>query len=115
MTQPTTLCHVSFIQKSDIENPTTFLYPKICARNFRCRKLIEMGSGEVCGIARKSVPIHVIVHYPKTEEGWLELMGRVADVHADLVNQTIHKLSCPSNQKVQLLDAVIATASNEKR
>lgn len=42
-------------------------------------------------------------------------MERVADVHADLVNQTIHKLSCPSNQKVQLLDAVIATASNEKR
>jgi len=68
----------------------------------------------VRGIARKSAPIHVIVHYPKTEEGKRELAERVAGVHADMVNQHIKKLNCPSEQKVQLLDAVIQAASKEK-
>lgn len=66
------------------------------------------------GIARKSAPIHVIVHYPKTEEGKRELAERVSGVHADMVNQHIKKLNCPSEQKVQLLDAVIQAASKEK-
>ena len=39
---------------------------------------------------------------------------RVAGVHADMVNQHIKKLNCPSEQKVQLLDAVIRAASKEK-
>ena len=66
------------------------------------------------GIARKSAPINVIVHYPKTVEGQRELAERVAGVHADMVNQHIQKLNCPSDQKVQLLDAVIKSASIEK-
>ena len=65
-------------------------------------------------IARKSAPINVIVHYPKTIEGQRELAERVASVHADMVNQHIKKLNCPSNQKVQLLDAVIKSVSIEK-
>jgi hypothetical protein len=68
----------------------------------------------VRGIARKSAPINVIVHYPKTEEGKRELAERVASVHASLVNQHIKKLNCPSDQKVQLLDAVIKSTSIEK-
>ena len=56
------------------------------------------------GIARKSAPINVIVHYPKTIEGQRELAERVAGVHADMVNQHIKKLNCPSDQKVQLLE-----------
>lgn len=66
------------------------------------------------GIARKSAPINVIVHYPKTIEGQRELAERVAGVHADMVNQHIKKLNCPSDQKVQLLDTVIKSASIEK-
>lgn len=66
------------------------------------------------GIARKSVPINVIVHYPKTIQGQHELAERVAGVHASLVYQHIKKLNCPSNQKIQLLDAVINSASMEK-
>lgn len=66
------------------------------------------------GIARKSAPINVIVHYPKTIEGQRELAERVAGVHADMVNQHIKKLNCPSDQKVQLLDAVIKSTSVEK-
>ena len=56
----------------------------------------------------------MIVHYPKTEEGKRELAERVASVHASLVNQHIKKLNCPSDQKVQLLDAVIKSTSIEK-
>ena len=66
------------------------------------------------GIARKSAPINVIVHYPKTIEGQRELAERVAGVHADMVNQHIKKLNCPSDQKALLLDAVIKSASIEK-
>ena len=62
-------------------------------------------------IARKSAPINVIVYYPKTEAGKRELAQRVAGVHADFVNQYIKKLTCPSEQKTKLLDAVINSAS----
>lgn len=55
-----------------------------------------------------------MIHYPKTTEGQRELAERVASVHADMVNQHIKKLNCPSDQKVQLLDAVIKSASTEK-
>ena len=61
------------------------------------------------GIARKSAPINVIVHYPKTEQGKRELAERVAGVHADMVK----KLNCPSDQKAELLGAVIASAKKE--
>ncbi|MGN1313457.1 MAG: hypothetical protein ACI4VG_00410 [Lachnospiraceae bacterium] len=65
----------------------------------------------MCGIARKSAPINVIIHYPKTIEGQCELAERVANVHASLVNRHIQKLNCPSEQKVQLLDAIIAACA----
>ena len=65
------------------------------------------------GIAKKSAPINVIVHYPKTEQGKRELAKQVAGVHADMVNQYIKNLNCPSDQKVELLDAVIASAIKE--
>ena len=57
-----------------------------------------------------SAPINVIVYYPKTEQGKRELAERVAGIHADMANQYIKKLNCPSDQKVELLDAVIAFA-----
>ena len=66
------------------------------------------------GIVRTSAPIKAIVHYPKTEEDKRELADRVARVHADMVNQTLKKLNCPSYQKEQLLDAVIEAASKER-
>ena len=39
---------------------------------------------------------------------------RVAGVDANMVNQHIKKLNCPSDQKVQLLDAVIKSVSSKK-
>ncbi len=58
-------------------------------------------------------PIHIIVHYPKTEEGKRELAQRAASVHADMVSRHIQKLNCPSKQKIELLNAVIAAAGQK--
>lgn len=79
----------------------------------RCAFCIEWISREVCGIGRKRGEIHVIVYYPKTEQGKRELAERVADVHADFVNRTIRNLNCPSEQKTLLLNAVIKAAKEE--
>lgn len=65
-------------------------------------------------MARKSTPITVITHYPTTEEGRREFSKRAASVHAGWVNQTLKKLTCPSEQKLKLLDAVIDSVSSEK-
>lgn len=65
------------------------------------------------GIGRKSAPINVIMHYPETEEGKQELARRVASVHADFTIQYIQNLKCPTEQKIQLLDAVINDVKKE--
>ena len=65
-------------------------------------------------MARKSTPVNVITHYPTTEEEIRELANRAAYVHASWVNQTLKKLTCPSEQKLNLLDAVIDSLSSEK-
>ena len=65
----------------------------------------------VSAIARKSVPINVIMYYPQTEDGRQELAKRVAEVHADMVNRTIQKLNCTSEQKEKLLDAIMDTVA----
>ncbi|MFR1157753.1 MAG: hypothetical protein ACLSD7_01305 [Coprococcus phoceensis] len=50
-------------------------------------------------VSQGKVSIHVIVHYPKTEEGRHELAVRAAGVHADMVGQYINRLNCPQNRK----------------
>ena len=45
---------------------------------------------------RKSVPIEVVVHYPKTEEGGDELGKRVATAHTNYVVEKIERLNCPT-------------------
>lgn len=66
-------------------------------------------------VIRKMAPINVIVYYPKTEEGKEELARRVSDVHAAAVNQRLKSLNCPTQQKQELLDAVIETAKKNSR
>ena len=58
-------------------------------------------------------PIKIIVHYPKTDEGWRELKRRMAIVHADAVLDRISKLNCPSWQKEKLIKAIIDDAKRE--
>jgi hypothetical protein len=54
-----------------------------------------------------------MIHYPNTEEAKLELAKHVAQVHAESVSTYIKHLNCPANQKLQLLNAIIATAQQE--
>ena len=58
---------------------------------------------------RKSNPIQLIVHSPKTVEGKRELARRMSEVHADFVFSRINKLDCLNRQKLDLLQAVIDT------
>ena len=60
-------------------------------------------------------PINVILHFPTTEEGKEALARRVSDIHAAAVIQRIKELNCPTQQKLDLLDAVIITAKEKNR
>ena len=53
-------------------------------------------------------PVDVIFSYPKSDAEKEELARRVAEVHADAVIRRIKDLTCPTAQKLELLDAVIA-------
>lgn len=64
---------------------------------------------------RRIAPINLIIHIPQTAEGKAELARRVASVHADAVTQRLTALSCPTNQKLALLDAIIETASRRQQ
>lgn len=66
-------------------------------------------------VIRKMASINLIVYFPKTEEGKEELARRVSDVHAAAVNQRLKSLNCPTQQKLDLLDAVIETANQRSR
>ena len=56
----------------------------------------------------------MITYYPKSKEGKKLLTQRVAQVHADSVINKIKRLNCPSDQKTELLNAVLNTAKNEE-
>lgn len=58
--------------------------------------------------------MNIIVHYPDSEEAKRELERRVAVVHAQSVVQKFNSLSCPLEQKLALLDAVIETIKQQK-
>lgn len=60
-------------------------------------------------------PINLIVHSPTTETGKEELARRVSDLHAATVTQRLKELNCPTQQKLDLLDAVIKTAKGRTR
>lgn len=59
---------------------------------------------------RSGGTINLNMHYPSTDEGKRELAKRAADVHADFVISTIDRLCCTTQQKLELLQAVIDTA-----
>lgn len=56
---------------------------------------------------RNTPPIELTVYGPKSSEGQLELAKRVSDIHADVITQRINALNCPTDQKLELLKAVI--------
>lgn len=53
--------------------------------------------------------MEIIVHYPETPEKMALLNKRVAKFHADYVADYIEKLNCPTEQKLELIDAIAQT------
>lgn len=51
--------------------------------------------------------MEIVVHYPTDQTKCTELAQRVAKLHADAVLHHIQKLSCPNNQKAELLEAIL--------
>ena len=56
-----------------------------------------------------TVPMEISVVLPQTGTGQRALACRIAEAHADWVLCTIDGLSCPAQQKLALLQAVIDT------
>ncbi len=64
---------------------------------------------------RRCGSVNIIVYSPKTEVGQKELARRVASIHADAVIARLQKLTCPTAQKQQLLDSIIAQCKHQQR
>ncbi len=64
-------------------------------------------------LGRGVIPLNIIVHYPTDKEKQRELAKRAAIVHAQSIVQKVKSLSCPLEQKIALLDAVIQYIKNE--
>lgn len=50
--------------------------------------------------------MNVIVHYPKSAEALTAQQNNVAKIHIDAVMSYINSLSCPKEQKLQLLNSL---------
>ena len=55
----------------------------------------------------------VIVHYPETADKQVELAKSVAKFHAESIVRYIEKLNCPADQKLALIDSIIATVKTK--
>ena len=55
----------------------------------------------------------VISCLPKAPVAIQELQRRTAEVHADMVLRRVSELKCPKEQKLALLDAVLAKNNSE--
>ena len=62
---------------------------------------------------RKSAPIRLTVVPPDTDAAKEALAKGIAQVHADAVMREILALSCPTEQKLALLDAVMDDAKKQ--
>jgi hypothetical protein len=51
--------------------------------------------------------LKVVSYFPKDPAALLELQRRAAELHAAFAADYIAKLSCPKEQKMELLNAVI--------
>jgi len=47
--------------------------------------------------------MRVIVHYPKDEKSIKELQQNVVNIHMEAVIDYLNKLTCPKEQKIDLL------------
>ncbi len=54
--------------------------------------------------------MNIIMHYPEGEEGLRALQKKVSEAHAEAIDSFIDKLTCPTGQKIELLNALIDSA-----
>ena len=50
--------------------------------------------------------MNVMMHYPNNVKNMLELKKRIAEIHAQAVIQNIQSLSCPKEQKLELIKEI---------
>ncbi len=60
-------------------------------------------------------PPKLIVHFPSTAKGADRLARCIAQLHADAVIEKIQSLNCPTDQKMALLDSLIAEAAPRRK
>lgn len=51
---------------------------------------------------------------PKTEQGEAELRQRLAHFHAERAQKMIEHLPCPTEQKLELVDAMVKHLKNQE-
>lgn len=56
---------------------------------------------------RKPTPVNLIVYRPRTEQEQTELARRTAGIHAETVLRQVKELSCPAEQKKELLERMV--------
>lgn len=56
---------------------------------------------------RKPTPVNLIVYRPRTEQEQTELARRIAGIHAETVLRQVQELSCPAEQKRELLEGIL--------
>lgn len=61
---------------------------------------------ESCIRKGMAVKMNIIVHYPQSTEGKDALEEKVATVYAQSVLQKLQSLSCPKEQKSELLEYI---------
>ena len=64
---------------------------------------------------RRCGSVNVIIYSPKAEIDQKELARRIASIHADAVIARLQKLTCPTTQKLQLLDSVITRCKHQQK
>jgi len=57
----------------------------------------------------------IIVYYPTDEKGIVELEERVATAHAEAVLKQIQRLNSPTQQKIDLVNAIIDTVKSREK
>lgn len=63
----------------------------------------------------KNNAFDIIVYSPTDEKGLIKLEERIAMAHAEAVLKQLQRLNCPSQQKIDLVDAIIDTVKSREK
>lgn len=90
---------------------TTLFFPAVKKYRafFICPAGAEFRIREVENIP-KPTSVNLIMHRPETGRGQESLARMTAELHADAIVRQLKSLTCPDEQKLALLNAVIETA-----